>query len=79
MAKAQENNVRVKSVTKDIKERVIVNIDIKAFLKYIGFEGYRLLMTNGGDIDSLFDNCIEVTLTREYIENTDETRKESAT
>lgn len=76
MAKMQEKNdhVIVKSVTKDVKERVVVNISIKALLKYIGFENYRLLMSNSSDIDSLFDDCLELTLTREYIENTDHTK-----
>lgn len=70
MAKVKESDVSVHSVSKDVKERVVVRVNVKAFLKYIGFEGYRLLITNVGDIDSLFDNCIEVTLTREYVENT---------
>jgi len=76
MAKIQEKNdhVIVKSVTKDVKERVVVNIRIKALLKYIGFENYRLLMSNCSDIDSLFDDCLELTLTQEYIENTDHTK-----
>lgn len=75
MAKIQEKNdhVIVKFVTKDVKERVVVNISIKALLTYIGFENYRLHMSHGGDVDSLFDDCLELTLTREYIENTDHT------
>ena len=63
----------VKSVTKNVKEHVVVSIDVNALLKYIGFEGYRLLITNENEVDSLFDGSFEVTLTREYIENTNAT------
>lgn len=70
MAKAQENSVGIASVTKDIKERVVVKVYIKPFLKYCGFEGYRLLFANENSIDSMFEEYFEITLVREYIENT---------
>lgn len=70
MVKGNSEVAKIHSISKDVKERVVVRVNVKAFLKYIGFEGYRLLITNISEIDSLFDDCIEVTLTKEYIVNT---------
>jgi hypothetical protein len=76
MAKVKEKDdlVIVKAVVKDIKERVVIKVNIKAFLKYCGFEGYRLQLINESGVDSLFDDAFEIMLTREYIENTDYTK-----